>query len=103
VACSPTGRPATASTITAGITDGHEVAAGFRGGCGLGETLTATLHPFLCAGIWAGWAKQALAGHSRSAGPRAEDSGPQAAQLLHFQKFIGPPKLSKSPEKPPEL
>jgi hypothetical protein len=90
VARSPTGRPATTGTITAGIADGHQAAASSRGGCGLGETLTAP-PPLLCAGIWAGWAKQALPGHSRPAGPHRRKT---AAHRPHISS------VSRSPSDP---
>jgi hypothetical protein len=42
-----------------------------------------------------------LAGPFQACRPtQAEDSGPQAAHLLRFQKSVGPPEFSKSPEKP---
>jgi hypothetical protein len=72
------------------ITDGHQAAASSRGGCRLGETLTAP-PPLLCAGIWADWAKQALPGHSRPAGPHRRKT---AAHRPHISS------VSRSPSDP---
>jgi hypothetical protein len=75
-----------------------------RGGCGLGETLTAPPSSLLFVVVWAGWANLATRAVNRPAGPPAVDNGPQAALSSSASEVRRtPPELSKSPEKPPKL
>jgi hypothetical protein len=78
-------------------------AAGFRGGCRLGETLTATLHPFYARAFGPAGSSRPWRSIPGRPAHRRKTTAHRPHSSYVSRSPSDPPQLSKSPEKTPEL